>query len=85
MHKIHVTQQFLDASGPYGHFFEKKKKSIFSYGLGECVYQISGLHRFSFGQGTRDETTHTHTHTSIRVKTKISLTACSLTVDFGKF
>ena len=36
-----------------GHFFEKTKKSVFRYGLGECVYQISGEYRFSFGQESR--------------------------------
>ena len=44
MRKIHVTQQFL-----WDRFFQKKKH-VFRYGLGECVYQISGLYRFSFGQ-----------------------------------
>ena len=47
MRKIHVTQQFL-----WDRFFQKKH--VFRYGLGECVYQISGLYRFSFGQ---DKTT----------------------------
>ena len=50
MRKIHVTQQFFKASGLWDRFFQKKKKHIFRYGLGECVYQISGLYRFSFGQ-----------------------------------
>ena len=30
--------------------FRKKQKNVFRYGLGECVNQISGLYRFSFGQ-----------------------------------
>ena len=33
---------------------DKKKKSVFRYGLGECVYQISGLYSFSFGQRAWD-------------------------------
>ena len=47
MRKILVTRQFFEASGPQGNFFEKNKKSVFRYGLGECVYQISGLYLFS--------------------------------------
>ena len=35
------------ASGPPGNFFEKIKKNVFRYGLGKCVYQISGLYLFS--------------------------------------
>ena len=31
-------------------FRKKQKKNVFRYGLGECVNQISGLYRFSFGQ-----------------------------------
>ena len=46
MQKIHVTKQFSEASDPQGHFFEKRK-TVFLYGLGECVYQISGLYRLS--------------------------------------
>ena len=48
MGKIHETQQFFEASGPRGHFF--KKKTFFRYGLWECVYEILGPYRFSFGQ-----------------------------------
>ena len=29
MQKINVTRQFLGASGPHGHFFEKNKKTRF--------------------------------------------------------
>ena len=39
-------------------FFEKKKtnkKNLFRYGLGEYVYQISGMYRFSFGQSHTDQ------------------------------
>ena len=50
MRKIHVTRQFFKARGPQGHFFEKTKKPVFRCGLGECVYQISGLYRISYGQ-----------------------------------
>ena len=47
LRKIHVTRQFFEASGRYGDFFEKNKKTLFKY-----VCQISGLYRFSFGQDT---------------------------------
>ena len=51
LRKIHVTRQFSEASGTQGHVFEKNKtKTVFRYGLGECVYKISGLYRFSFCQ-----------------------------------
>ena len=36
MQKIHMTWQFLEG--------------VFRYGLGECMYQNSGLYRFSCGQ-----------------------------------
>ena len=45
-----MTWQFFRASDPEGHFFEKNNKNLFRYGLGECVNQITGLYRFSFGQ-----------------------------------
>ena len=49
MRKIHVTRQLFEASGPQGNFFEKTNKNpVFRYGLGECVYQISGQYLFSF-------------------------------------
>ena len=47
MRKIHVTRQLFEVSGPRGHL---NNKAVFRYGLGECVYQISSLYRFSFGQ-----------------------------------
>ena len=47
-----------DAAVSLGQIFPKKKH-VFRYGLGECVYQISGLYRFSFGQ---DKTTEWQTH-----------------------
>ena len=46
--KINVTRQFYEANDPRGRFLEKK--IIFRYSLGECVYQISGIYHFSFGQ-----------------------------------
>ena len=49
MRKIHMTQQFFEASSIQGHLFEKTKP-VFRYGLGECLYQISDLYRFSFDQ-----------------------------------
>ena len=61
MRKIHVTRQFFEASGPRDRFFEKNKKPVFRYGLGECVYQISGLYRFSLwpkGVAKTDQQTH---------------------------
>ena len=45
----------FDGTGPEGQFFWKKKK--FRYGLEECVYQISGLYTFSFGQGVWNKPT----------------------------
>ena len=46
--------------------FRKNKKKTFSrYGLGECVSQISGLYRFSFGQEVpyKPKNRQTNTHT----------------------
>ena len=43
-------RQLFEARGPQDHLFEKRKK-LFRYGLKERVCQISGLCRFSFGQG----------------------------------
>ena len=50
MQRIHVTRQYFETSGPRDHFFEKTKKPVSGYGLGECLYRISGLYRFPFGQ-----------------------------------
>ena len=44
-----MTQQFFETNGSQGNFFEKNKNPGFIYGLGEGVYQISDLSRFSFG------------------------------------
>ena len=67
MRKILVTRKFFKASGPQCHFFEK---AVFTYGLEEFLYQISGLFRLSFGQGaeTKSKTHRTDRHTSIRGK-----------------
>ena len=62
MWKIHVMQQLFEAQD---RFFRKNKKTIFRYGPGECVYQISGLCRFSLGpKGTvqTDKQTESQTH-----------------------
>ena len=40
-----MTQQFFGAGSSF------LKKNIFRYGLGEWAHQISGVNRFSFGQG----------------------------------
>ena len=37
------------------------KKTVFRYGLGQCVYQISGLFRFLFGQRVRHRQTDIYT------------------------
>ena len=63
MRKIHVTQQFFKASGLWDRFFQKKKH-IFRYGLGECVYRISGLYLFSMGpKGAVQTDKQSHRHT----------------------
>ena len=48
MRKIHVTWQFSRLAARRVTFSKNKKKN--TYGLGVCVYQISGLYRFLFGQ-----------------------------------
>ena len=81
MRKIHVTRQFFEPSGLHCHFLEKtKKKNIFRYGLGECVYRISGLCRFSFGQEVPYKPTNQQTHSQVKIG--ISSTGCSPQVDF---
>ena len=50
MRKIHVTQQFFEASGLHGDLIEKTKKKRFRYGQWEYVCQISGLYRFRFAR-----------------------------------
>ena len=64
MRKIQVTLQFFEASGPQSNFF--KKKIVFRYGLGECVYQISGRYRFSLGQELLDKPTYLQVNKKIR-------------------
>ena len=79
MRKIHVTLQFFEASGPQGNFFEKTKKTVFRYALGECGYQISGLYLFSlWPKGV----VQTNRPTYLHMKIGISSTGCSPHVDF---
>ena len=40
----------------YNQIFEIRKKNVFWYGLGECVYQISGLYIFPLCQGGMTQT-----------------------------
>ena len=54
------------------------KFKILRYGLGECVYRISGLYNFSFGQGVRHKPTHQQTYT--RGNTGFT-TACAFHVN----
>ena len=83
MRKIHVTRQFFEASDPQGHFFEKTKNPFFKYGLGECVYRISGLYLFSLWPKCAVQTErHTNRTTYLQVKIGISSTGCSPHVDF---
>ena len=53
--------------------FWKKEKNVFRYGQWECVYQISGLYRFSFGRGAWHTRTHEHTQKYVLVKIGIPL------------
>ena len=75
MRKIHVTRQFFEANGPQGHFFEKNKKPVFRYGLGECVGQSVSFFVWPGG------VIQIHTYTNIQVKIGISLTGCLPHVD----
>ena len=61
MRKIHATQQFFENSCRHRDFFEKTKKPVCRYGLGECVYQISGLYSLAFGQEVPYKPTNTFT------------------------
>ena len=67
--KTNVPRQFFEASGPRDRF--SKKKPVFRYGLGECVYQISGLYRFRCGQNAwhRQTEKQGHIYTSELKKT----------------
>ena len=80
MRKIPVTRHFLALVVPSVIFLEKKKKRIFRYGLGECVYRPMGLYHFSFVVGQTK--THTHTRTFIQGKIRIFPTACSPALNF---
>ena len=66
MQKIHVTRQFFRLAALRVTLSKKTKKSVFRCGLGERVYQISGLHRFSFGQEQFHKYIHTHIYTRIK-------------------
>ena len=50
-------------------FFEKTKYPFYRYCLGECVYQISGLYRFSFGQEVPYRPSEWQTHMWIKENT----------------
>ena len=54
----HRNTAAFEAGGPQGYF--SKKKNIFRYGVGEYVYQISGLYNFLSGQEAPDKPTDTH-------------------------
>ena len=56
---------------------KKHKQPVFSYGLGDCVHQVSFLYRFSFGRRSR-----TNRQTPVQVKIGISSTGCSPDEDF---
>ena len=60
-----------------------KKKQFFIFGLGECVYQISGLYLFSVGpKGAVQTDKQSHRHTYLKVKIGISSTVLSPHTDF---
>ena len=64
-------------------FSKKRKKSDFRYGLGEHVYQISGLFLFSLWPKAAVQTDkQTLRHTYLQVKIGISSAGCSSHVDF---
>ena len=61
--EIHKTWQVFEATDSNGIFFEKKQKSPFNrHGLERCVYQISGIYRFSY---CKDSGGETQIHTQI--------------------
>ena len=45
-----ISWLFFEAGDLQGQFFEKTENGVFRYALEKCVYRISGLYRFSFGQ-----------------------------------
>ena len=57
------------------------KKYIFGYALGQRVYRILSLYRFSFGQGGEQKPTNQQTNTHIRANIEISPTSCSPDMD----
>ena len=75
MRKIHMTRQSFEASSPQGHF-QKNKKHVFRYGLGECLYRISGLYLFSLWPKCAVETQY------LQGKMGIFTAGCSPHVDF---
>ena len=54
-----------------GIFFEKQ---VFGFGLGERVYQISGLYSFSFGERVRHKSTDINTSERMNHKSLDSTT-----------
>ena len=76
---MHVTRQYFEASGPQGYFFEKNKIPVFRYGLGECVYRISGLYLFSLWP---NGAVQTNIPTYLQVKIGEFSTGSSAQVDF---
>ena len=74
MCKIHVIQQFFEASGPQGIFLKKTKNTF--YGSMCTKFQVCIVFCL-----TRDMTQMDTTN--LKVKIGISPTACSPHVDFG--
>ena len=62
----------------------KKQETCFRYGLGECVYQFSGLYLISLLAKRRRTDPQTNRHTYLKVKIGKSSTGCSPHVDFYK-
>ena len=81
MRKIHVTQQFFEASGPQGHFVKK----VFRSTLGEGAYEIRSLRRFSFGQGIGHIQTHTYTHEHTNIRANIWITTPDVRLNDALF
>ena len=69
MRKILATRQFLRLAALRVTFL--KKKTVFRHGLGECVYQISGMYRFSFDQEAFKKPTNQHIYKWIKEFWKI--------------
>ena len=62
---------------------QNKKKTVVRYGLGRCVYQISGLYHFSFGEEVAytQRETPTHKPTCIEQKCENTLRLCHADFD----